>query len=552
VSTGRVEVALAALESAPPRALLLYSMPSSRVAAERYRDWAIAHDCALIGPHTFGLQRPHLGLNASLHPSLARAGRIALVTQSRTIMAAVMDWADDALIAFSTIISLGDTGTVTLPQVVDFLATDRSTDSIAIYLDHVEDAREFMSALRSAASAKPVVVIKTGVADSPAAAGIPQDIVIDAALRRAGALRVHYFVQLFSTIKVLSQLNRPKGRRLALIANGSGPARLADDAMEKLRFVTKAVLGDDTRKALADELSPAARVNNPVVEPGALSSTAFVNSVKHLVADKGVDAVMTVLAPDPESELADITAELARLAPQSRKPMIICMMGDASMRRLRGQLAVAGVPSFRTPETAADAFSQLARFHYNQQLLLQTQPPASLAAAPDLDTAHAIIAEARKAQRWEFSAEECQTLLRLFGIIYHDEPDNPVSLPAAAIRVVRDPVIGPVIHLDAADAWSPPTSAGIELVPLNGFLARRLIERCSLWQRALQHHATPVALDKLEDLLVAVADIAALLPDIKDIHLGSILLTDSDVVVTQAHINLIEHPNRTPGFRHLA
>src|SRR5690606_15297200 len=127
-----------------------------------------------------------------------------------------------------------------------------------------------------------------------------------------------------------------------------------------------------------------------------------------------------------------------------------------------------------------------------------------------LEAAHTVVAAARKAGRRVFLPEECQTLLRLFGIIYHESRNTPGSLPAAAIRVARDAVIGPVIHLDAADAWSPPSSAGIELVPLNGFLARRLIERCSLWKRALQHHATPVALDKLEDLLVAVADIATL------------------------------------------
>ena len=71
---------------------------------------------------------------------------------------------------------------------------------------------------------KPVIVLKAGQhgADS-------SDAVFDAALRRAGAVRVRYFVQLFSAVKVLGYTRRPKGRRVALISNGNGPPQLALD-----------------------------------------------------------------------------------------------------------------------------------------------------------------------------------------------------------------------------------------------------------------------------------------------------------------------------------
>lgn len=553
VSPPRLDAALAALVAARPRALIVYTMPGSAEAAERCRAWAMEHDCALIGPHSFGLQRPRIGLNASLHPTLARQGRIALVTQSRTIMASVMDWADDTRTAFSTVISLGDTGTVTLPEVIDFLATDPHTDSIAVYFDHVEDAREFMSAVRSAASAKPVIVLKTGFSDAPPAdAELPPDTVVDAALRRAGALRVAFFVQLFSAIKALSQLNRPKGQRLALLANGTGPARLAQDAMAKLRIITKASLSGQTKAGLTEIFSAAARVDNPVVEPARLSAAMLAAAVRYLLADAGVDALLIVLAPDPESELAEITAELQKLVPQARKPIITCMMGDAVMRRLRTRLAEAGVPSFRTPEIATDAFGQLARFYYNQQLLLQTQPPEELAAAADIAAAHAVLANVRAAGRSQFEPEEWRALFEIFRVPGAHAAHSATDFPAARIRIVRDPVFGPVISLDTADAWPTSSSAGIELLPLNGFLARRLIERSLLWTRVLAHHATPVMLDKLEDMLVAAADIAVALPDITAIRLDPIVLTDSDVLVRDAQVSLTPYPVRSPGHRHLA
>ena len=117
-----------------------------------------------------------------------------------------MDWAEDVHIGFSVAVSLGDEAVVGLSKVLDYLASDPRTDSIVLYLEDVGPAREFMSVLRAAASVKPVIVLKAGQhgADS-------SDAVFDAALRRAGAVRVRYFVQLFSAVKVLGYTRRPKG-----------------------------------------------------------------------------------------------------------------------------------------------------------------------------------------------------------------------------------------------------------------------------------------------------------------------------------------------------
>src|SRR5690606_37283950 len=82
------------------------------------RAWAEKNGCALLGPRAFGAQRPHAGLNLSQHPTLARAGRVALVAQSRSITAAVMDWAEDVHIGFSTAVSLGDEAAVGMAQVL--------------------------------------------------------------------------------------------------------------------------------------------------------------------------------------------------------------------------------------------------------------------------------------------------------------------------------------------------------------------------------------------------------------------------------------------------
>jgi acetyltransferase len=233
-----------------------------------------------------------LGLNLSQHPTVARAGRVALLAQSRSIMAAVMDWAEDVHISFSLAVSFGDETVVGLAKVLDYLASDPRTDSIVLYLENVGVAREFMSALRAAASVKPVIVLKAGrrgESDNYA--------VFDAALRRAGAVRVRYFVQLFSAVKALGYPSRPRGRNVALLSNGTGPPQLALDMLGAESALLKAELTPVTRRTLAALLEPDALSHNPVITYMPLTSERVQAFIDALLADAGVDGVLVLLAP---------------------------------------------------------------------------------------------------------------------------------------------------------------------------------------------------------------------------------------------------------------
>ena len=116
----------------------------------------------LLGPNCLGFQRPHLNLNASAAGPLAAEGSLALVSQSGALTSAMLDWAQQNHVGFSQVVSLGPNAAVDLAQVLDFLATDTRTQSIVVYLEGISNPRRFMSALRSAAHAKPVVVLKAG------------------------------------------------------------------------------------------------------------------------------------------------------------------------------------------------------------------------------------------------------------------------------------------------------------------------------------------------------------------------------------------------------
>ncbi len=376
----------------------------------------------LLGPNSLGFQRPSLGLNASAAGALGAAGPLALVSQSGALTTSILDWAQTAGVSFSTVVSLGPNTQVDLPQVLDFLANDGATQSILIYMEGIHHARRFMSALRAAAHAKPVVVMKSGRAPAStraalthSAAIVGTDDVFEAALRRAGAVRVRMFTQLFSAARCLASRYRPVGRRLAVVTNGGGPGVLAADWMNEIGL-TLGHLGQESMAALAPKLSPQATVQDLIDLGEDAGPDQFEAALGACAKDSGVDGVLVVYSPKPGSDPMAIAQRVSGQLRSIGKPLLTSWMGDAAVGEAREALSTAGVPSFRTPEAAADAFGNIASFYQNQQLLQQTPPPRSTLAQPDLEGARLLIEGVLTERRRVLTEMESKALLAAFHI----------------------------------------------------------------------------------------------------------------------------------------
>src|SRR5690606_16807951 len=180
--------------------------------------------------------------------------------------------------------------------------------------------------------------------------------------------------------------------------------------------VFRADLGQASINSLDELLEVGAKSQNPVVTYAPLTPEKVAQVIRILVADAGVDGVLVLLAPDPLSDLQGVARQLADMSPDSRKPIITCFMGDASMRALRHILDSAGTPAFRTPESAANAFGILASYHYNQTLSQQTLPPEALSKPPRLDEAHALVRSIQSKRRRVLTDLECRKLLECFHV----------------------------------------------------------------------------------------------------------------------------------------
>ncbi|HWA37402.1 MAG TPA: bifunctional acetate--CoA ligase family protein/GNAT family N-acetyltransferase [Burkholderiales bacterium] len=382
----------------------------------------------ILGPNCLGLMRTDTGLNATFARTPARPGRLALVSQSGAICGAILDWAASADIGFTSVVSLGAAVDVDFGEVLDFLVADELTEAILLYVEGIRDARRYLSALRAAARVKPVVALKVGrhASGSKAAAShtgalVGSDAVFDAALRRAGTVRVKTYTQLFAAARVLSAFVHggrfPEGDRLAVVTNGGGPGVIAADSAAE-NGIRLAALAPQTLAVLDGKLPPQWSRGNPVDIIGDAPAARFRDATAAVLADPGVDAVLAMYSPVAVTAPEDAARAVVEAARGSRKAVLAAWLGVIGPTEGGRVLESQGIPNFYTPENAVEAFSFLSQYQRNQAQLYEVPPVSSSteAAPADLAAAQAILRGALKESRTLLTETEAKALLAAFGL----------------------------------------------------------------------------------------------------------------------------------------
>ncbi len=376
-----------------------------------------------VGPNCVGLARGPIKLNATFLGTEAPSGNLGLVSQSGALCSAITDWAAPHNLGFSAVFSLGNSTDTDFGEVLDLLANDPETKAILLYIEGIRNARSFISALKIAARAKPVIVLKSGrhTAGSKAAsthtgALIGSDGVFNAALERAGAVRVESFAELFAAAEILATGTRASGKRLGIVTNGGGAGVLAADRVEDLHIelpppAEKTI--EELNKVLPAFWSHA----NPLDVLGDASPEAYAAAMTQAIKDDSFDGVLVMLTPQAMTDATGIAKAIGKAIPKNnRKPVVACWMGGASVAEGKKALYNAGIPNFDTPEEAVEAFYFLARHHLNQTMAREVPAPLTSLAAPDIAGARAIIETAINDGRVMLSDTESKAVLKAFRI----------------------------------------------------------------------------------------------------------------------------------------
>ncbi len=394
------------------------------------------HTLRILGPNCLGLLAPHHGLNASFAQLPAAPGTLAFVSQSGALATAMLDWAQPRGVGFSQVISLGEHADVDFGDLLDYLGSDSRTQAILLYIESIEAPRKFMSAARAAARNKPVIVVKAGrsakgqqAAASHTGALAGSDIVFDAAIRRAGMLRVDTLQDLFTAAATLAHFRTPPTRglsdhhrdaldRLTLVTNGGGAGVLAADAAARAG-VELAVLSPATLKALGAVLPANWSNGNPVDIIGDAPVERYSAALKTLLEDASTGTLLFMHAPTaivPSADIAMALLPLVQPAPGQLQRLLACWMGDPSVRAARTAFQTAGIPCYDTPEEAVRAFAMLRDYRQNQALLLEAPPAAGTPAPAHLQRVRDVMARALAAGQEWLTEPEAKSVLEACGI----------------------------------------------------------------------------------------------------------------------------------------
>jgi acetyltransferase len=292
---------------------------------------------AVLGPNCIGLLTPRLGsMPASPTPMRSRRHRVRLAVGR--LVTAVLDWAKARRIGFSTMVSLGRTRRRRFRRHARPPRERLAHRSILLYIESIEAPRKFMSAARAAARNKPVIVVKAGragngvkAAASHTGALAGSDIVFDAAIRRAGMLRVDTLQDLFMAAETLARFGANRDaphaddqrRRRGVMA--ADAAALAGIPLHDLRRATRASW---TR------LPPTWSRGNPIDIIGDAPVQRYTDTLQALLADAGA-APCCSCTRRPRSCAATTSPAPALRSCAGAGRVMACWLGDGAVAEAR-------------------------------------------------------------------------------------------------------------------------------------------------------------------------------------------------------------------------
>ena len=395
-------------------AAVMIGMAENAAAAAR------ATGVRVLGPGSFGIAIPGIGLHATRSHLLPRPGKVALISQSAALCRAVLDWAEPNGVGFSHIIGIGGNVDLGFSVALDWLSRDSSTGAILMDIRRIRDRRMFLSGARAASRMRPVVAMSPGglLRDPTGEA----DAAFQAALRRSGVLVVDRLEDMLAAAETLTRAKPARGETLAVVTNAIGPGQMAADAalrdgleLAQLSAETRQVIQLALPRAFGSaDHSIASGGAGDLVYVGTDSPIRLAEAAALLSGAKEVGGVLAVFAPTGDHDDSGIAA-LAAAAKSIKAPLLACVMGETTGAAFRRTLAEAGVPAFATPEQAVRGFHHLVEDRHNRAAARELPPSDVLTIAPDKSRVRRILDEVRCDGRDALMQDEALAVLDAYG-----------------------------------------------------------------------------------------------------------------------------------------
>ena len=316
----------------------------------------------LIGPNCLGLVNVTDGVpitnNAAVEAEALAPGGLSMVSQSGSMMGALLSRAGARGLGFAKIVSVGNECDLGVGEIAGMMVEDEATRAVLLFLETLRDAPALARAARRAhALGKPVIAYKLGRSDvgrriavSHTGAMVGADELADTFFRENGILRVDTLEGLVELPRLVLGRTPPRGKRVAVLTGTGGGAAMVVDRLGSLG-VEVPPPPPAMREALAGEGIELSE--SPLIDlPMGGGKGQYTRVLQEIVASDHCDAVVAVLGSTARLRPTQVNENILSVYDGSKPLGVFCApQADAAL----GILDEAGVAGFRTPEACADA-----------------------------------------------------------------------------------------------------------------------------------------------------------------------------------------------------
>jgi len=388
---------------------------------QKIKDIAKKYKIQIIGPNCLGVMNldPNIMMNSTFLKITPKSGKIALVSQSGAICAALVEDASAQGIGFSAVISMGNKAAMNEVDILKMLANHNQTKVIVMYLEDMGDGQEFLKVCKHITKKlkKPVLVLKSGRSPEGAKAAMSHtgalmgsDEIYDALLKQSGAIRVDTMEELFDYAVAFSKQPLPASGDLVIVSNAGGPAIISTDACSKLGIKMANI--DSIRPKIDAVIPPWGSSRNPVDIVGDADFNRFSNVLDRVLTHPNVGSVISMCTPSGTLNYDKLAQVIVTMSKKYKKTMLASLMGLDEGITNREILAAGDVPYYTYAEGAIRALAAMLKFSN----WIKTPEGKITKFKVDKLKAKKIFDKVKKEKRPNLLEEEGQEVLKAYGL----------------------------------------------------------------------------------------------------------------------------------------
>jgi acyl-CoA synthetase (NDP forming) len=326
----------------------------------------------VLGPNTLGVLNNFNGFTTSFMPIGKQRTAVGLICQSGILFVGALEFSG----TIGKGIDIGNACDIGFYDALRYLGEDPDIQIIAIHMEGLNQAREFVSLAARVVREKPIIILKTGSSEKGAASAMTHSGTMagnyhlyKAALQRAGVTFLEESGKMVYAVRTLGNLPSMKGNKVAVITFSGAAGIMISDALER-HGLSLSSLAADTIRAAA-ELSPEwMPLGNPLdIWPAVMkhsTTKAYSIALRAVMNDPNVDGVICVaIAPEtPAFSFLDVSETLNEVMEEAPpKPVVAWLYGPNPLEMAKQFESRKRIMTYPTLELAVWALSILRDRH---------------------------------------------------------------------------------------------------------------------------------------------------------------------------------------------